>query len=255
MGGNPQASQRLPARVPRRARRDRRHPRARRQGRRRSTRAAPAPPTRPTSGSPILPGTDAAFLLAIVQRALRRGPRRPRRARRAWSNGVDDGARARARTSRPSRSRPTCRVPADDRSAASRASSRPRRRGAVYGRIGLCNQEFGTLASWLVDVVNILTGNFDRPGGLMFGNPVAWPMAWMASTTKADGVAVRPVDVARARCARGAGPGAGRRASPRRSRTPGDGQIKVLFTVAGNPVISVPDSAPPRGGAARCSSA
>ena len=34
---------------------------------------------------------------------------------------------------------------------------------AVYGRIGLCNQEFGTLASWLVDVVNILTGNFDRP--------------------------------------------------------------------------------------------
>src|SRR5262249_60379316 len=45
---------------------------------------------------------------------------------------------------------------------------------AVYGRIGLCNQEFGTLASWLVDVVNVLTWNFDLPGGLMFGNPVAW---------------------------------------------------------------------------------
>ena len=49
-------------------------------------------------------------------------------------------------------------------------------RGVVYGRIGLCNQEFGTLASWLVDVVNILTGHFDVPGGLMFPRPSAWPL-------------------------------------------------------------------------------
>src|SRR5206468_11954962 len=39
---------------------------------------------------------------------------------------------------------------------------------AVYGRIGTCTQEFGTLASWLVDVLNVLTGNLDRPGGAMF---------------------------------------------------------------------------------------
>ena len=39
---------------------------------------------------------------------------------------------------------------------------------AVYARIGTCTQEFGTLASWLVDVVNVLTGNLDRPGGAMF---------------------------------------------------------------------------------------
>ena len=42
---------------------------------------------------------------------------------------------------------------------------------AVYGRIGTCTQEFGTLASWLVDVVNVLTGNLDRPGGAMFPLP------------------------------------------------------------------------------------
>ena len=37
-------------------------------------------------------------------------------------------------------------------------------RAALYGRIGLCNQEFGTLASWLVDVVNVLTGiDFPKP--------------------------------------------------------------------------------------------
>ena len=41
-------------------------------------------------------------------------------------------------------------------------------RGAVYGRIGTCTQEFGTLASWLVDVLNLLTGNLDREGGAMF---------------------------------------------------------------------------------------
>ena len=45
------------------------------------------------------------------------------------------------------------------------------RRAVVYGRIGTCTQEFGTLASWLVDVINVLTGNLDRPGGAMFTTP------------------------------------------------------------------------------------
>ena len=42
---------------------------------------------------------------------------------------------------------------------------------AVYGRIGTCTQEFGTTASWLIDVVNVLTGNLDRPGGIMWTTP------------------------------------------------------------------------------------
>ena len=54
-----------------------------------------------------------------------------------------------------------------------------RRRAADlgYGRIGTCNQEFGTLASWLVDVVNIVTRHFDEPGGLMFPRPAVWSVA------------------------------------------------------------------------------
>ena len=44
---------------------------------------------------------------------------------------------------------------------------------AVYGRIGTTTTEFGTTASWLVDAVNILTGNLDRAGGAMFAMPVA----------------------------------------------------------------------------------
>ena len=62
---------------------------------------------------------------------------------------------------------------APTRSVGSRASSRRRRSAACYGRIGTCTQEFGTLASWLVDVVNVLTGNLDRPGGAMFTTPAA----------------------------------------------------------------------------------
>ncbi len=46
-------------------------------------------------------------------------------------------------------------------------------RAAVYGRIGTCTQEYGTLCSWLVDVLNILTAHFDEPGGAMFPKAAA----------------------------------------------------------------------------------
>ncbi len=74
-----------------------------------------------------------------------------------------------------------CRVPADTIRRLARELAAAER-GALYGRIGLCNQEFGTLASWLVDVVNIVTGHFDTPGGMMWGKPVAAPITWMADT-------------------------------------------------------------------------
>ena len=44
---------------------------------------------------------------------------------------------------------------------------------AVYGRIGTCTQAYGTTASWLVDALNLLTGNLDRRGGAMFALPAA----------------------------------------------------------------------------------
>ena len=67
-------------------------------------------------------------------------------------NGVDDVRRLAADFT-PERSRPRRGVPAETiRRIARELAGAPR--AAVYGRIGLCNQEFGTLASWLVDVVN-----------------------------------------------------------------------------------------------------
>ena len=44
---------------------------------------------------------------------------------------------------------------------------------AVFGRIGTTTAEFGSTASWLIDLVNVLTGNLDRVGGAMFSMPVA----------------------------------------------------------------------------------
>ena len=59
-----------------------------------------------------------------------------------------------------------CGVPADEiRTLAREIAAAPS--AAVYGRIGTSTVEFGTIGSWLVDVINILTGNLDRPGGAM----------------------------------------------------------------------------------------
>jgi anaerobic selenocysteine-containing dehydrogenase len=114
-------------------------------------------------------------------------------------------------------------------------------RAAVYGRIGTCTQEFGTLASWLVDVLNVLTGNLDRAGGAMFTKAAAGA----ANTRGMPG--------------RGKGARLGRWHSRVRSLpevygelpvaclaeemdTPGEGQVRALVTIAGNPVLSTPNA-------------
>src|SRR6185295_12677896 len=116
----------------------------------------------------------------------------------------------------------TCGIPAEAiRRLARGLSDAPR--SAVYGRIGTCNQEFGTLASWLVDVVNVLTGNLDREGGSMFSNPIAWSLSNFTPPEFADGFEF------------------GRW----RSRVRGAPEVlgQALITIAGNPVLSAPDAA------------
>ncbi|SDG44166.1 Anaerobic selenocysteine-containing dehydrogenase [Lentzea fradiae] len=111
-------------------------------------------------------------------------------------------------------------------------------RAAVYGRIGTTTVEFGTVACWAVDVLNVLTGNLDRPGGAM------WPLP--------------------AHARRGPGRGKGFTTGRWHSRvrgypevlgelpavtmadeieTPGDGQVRALVTIGGNPALSLPNSA------------
>jgi anaerobic selenocysteine-containing dehydrogenase len=153
-------------------------------------------------------------------------------------NGVDEVARA-VEGFTPEAVAAFCQVPAPTirRLATELAAAE---RAALYGRIGLCTQPFGTLASWLVDVVNILTGHFDAEGGLMWGRPAHAPLAW------AKDVKGEPQFGRWSSRVRGAPEVLGQipvSCLAEEIDTPGDGQIRALFTVAGNPVISAPDSA------------
>jgi anaerobic selenocysteine-containing dehydrogenase len=113
-------------------------------------------------------------------------------------------------------------------------------RAAVYGRIGTTTQAFGTLASWLIDVVNILTGNLDREGGAMF------PLG-AAGQANAESGRRRGFTHGRWRSrvrdlpeVMGELPVA---ALAEEITTPGEGQIRALITVGGNPCLSTPNSA------------
>ncbi len=112
---------------------------------------------------------------------------------------------------------------------------------AVYGRMGTTTVEFGTLASWLVDVVNVVTGNLDQPGGAMFPKAVAgssntrgaprYGRAFRAGR-HASRVSGRPESMGELPVA----------CLAEEIDTEGPGQIRALVTVAGNPVLSTPNS-------------
>ncbi|MEU8506492.1 molybdopterin-dependent oxidoreductase [Streptomyces brevispora] len=109
---------------------------------------------------------------------------------------------------------------------------------AVYGRIGSCTVEHGTLASWLVDVLNILTGNLDRPGGALFP---------LSATARAPRPAAPGKGFALGRWAsRVSGHPEAKGELPisalaEEISTPGEGRIRALIVLAANPVLSAPD--------------
>ena len=107
---------------------------------------------------------------------------------------------------------------------------------AVYARIGTTTAQFGTLSSWLVDALNALTGNLDRPGGSMFP----------ASAARATYVKRRPFRTGRWHSrVRGFAETIGELPVATLAdeiESPGDGQVRALFTVAGNPASSAPNA-------------
>lgn len=188
---------------------------------------------------PIRPGTDAALLAAMVHVLFAEDLVAPGRLR-DMTVGIDRVGEL-CRPFSPERVEAACSVPADTirRLARDLAAAE---RGSVYGRIGTCNQEFGTLASWLVDVVNVLTGNLDRPGGAMFANPIAWSLTSLHPPDQPPGF-----EFGRWKSrVRGAPEVLGQvpvSCLAEEIATPGTGQIKALVTIAGNPAISAPDAA------------
>ncbi|GAB2852048.1 molybdopterin-dependent oxidoreductase [Pseudoduganella ginsengisoli] len=113
-------------------------------------------------------------------------------------------------------------------------------RGAIYGRIGTCTQQYGTLASWLIDVLNILTGHLDEEGGMMFPKAAAF-----AGNTRGKPGTGRGVAYGRYRSrVSGAPEVAGElpvTCLAEEIDTPGPGQVKALIAIAGNPVLSAPN--------------
>ncbi len=185
----------------------------------------------------IQPGTDAAWLMALLHVVFEAGPRLGELD--AMVDGID-AVRAACAPFTPERVETFTRVPADvtrriaaELTMASAAS--------IYGRIGLCNQEFGTLATALVDVLAICTGNFDRPGTLMFGSPMVFPLAWLTNSRLVG----EPTFGNWKSRVRGAPEVLGQVPASclaEEIATPGAGQLRGLVTIAGNPVISVPES-------------
>jgi anaerobic selenocysteine-containing dehydrogenase len=186
----------------------------------------------------IRPGTDALLLFAIVQTLFEQRLVRAD-AVGAQIAGIDTVKRLAVDFTPEAVAGPTGIAPATIRRLARELAAAPR--AAVYGRIGTCTQEFGTLTSWLVDVLNVLTGNLDRAGGAMFTRAAAG-----ASNTKGEP-------------GRGRGANFGRWSSRVRGlpevfgelpavcmaeeiETPGDGQIRAMFTLAGNPAVSTPNT-------------
>jgi len=106
----------------------------------------------------------------------------------------------------------------------------------LYSRIGLCTQEFGTLASWLTEVVNILTGRLDVSGGAMFRRPAtgqnepqpAQPLQHGRWHSRARGfpeyMSMLPASL-----------------MAEELECEGEDAVKALITIAGNPVLSVPN--------------
>jgi anaerobic selenocysteine-containing dehydrogenase len=109
---------------------------------------------------------------------------------------------------------------------------------ALYGRVGVSTQEFGGLATWLINVLNIVSGNLDREGGVMLTHPAVDLVAL------AERIGLKGRFGRRRTRVRGLPEFGGEyptAALAEEISTPGPGQIRALVTAAGNPVLSAPN--------------
>jgi anaerobic selenocysteine-containing dehydrogenase len=112
--------------------------------------------------------------------------------------------------------------------------------GALYGRIGTCTQRWGSVNSWLIDLINVLTGHLDREGGVMFPKSAAFATNTQGKPGSGKGVSVgrRHARVSGAPEVYGELP---INCLAEEIETPGEGQVRALISVASNPVLSAPN--------------
>ncbi len=105
---------------------------------------------------------------------------------------------------------------------------------ALYGRIGTSTQSFATLTSWLIALANIATGQIDREGGLLFTTPAVDTVETLGPGKMGrfhSRVSGHPEVLGELPAA----------SMAEEIETEGEGQIRALFVVAGNPVLSSPN--------------
>ena len=105
-------------------------------------------------------------------------------------------------------------------------------RAAMYGRVGLCRGRFSTIANLLLDAINIAGGKFGKPGGSTFG---AFPLAEGAEPL--SGYGEHRTRIGDLPVVAGLMPAA---ALPDDILEPGDGRVRAMMVIAGNPVLSAP---------------
>ena len=177
----------------------------------------------------VRPGTDPFLLLGIVHTLLEENLA-------SITLDVDglDELRALAREFSPEVVQRACGVPAADIARLARELAEAPT-AAVYSRMGGSVVEFGTITQWLVDVINVLTGNLDRPGGTMFTRTAALevfrtgqPFEWGRWRSRVKGFPEVLGELPTATLAD-------------EIETPGDGQVRALINIGANQVVAAPN--------------
>ena len=183
----------------------------------------------------IRPGSDVLLLLSMLQVLFAEDLARPHRLDGIVDN--IDQLRGLCRPYPPERTAAITGVPAESLRSLTRAfATAPS--AVCYGRMGVSTQAFGALCQWLIQVLNILTGNLDRPGGAMFAEPAFDLMTLGSGFGQRGSFSKRHTRVRGLPEFGGEYPVA---ALAEEILTPGEGQIRALVTAAGNPVLSTPN--------------
>ncbi|NVB83259.1 MAG: molybdopterin-dependent oxidoreductase [Kofleriaceae bacterium] len=180
----------------------------------------------------IRPGTDAVLLLAMIHELF---AQKQVRLGRLSATGLDE-LRTLVEPWTPERASSLTGVSCEDIRELAMALATTER-AVLYGRVGVCVQEFGGLAAWLCYTINAITRHLDEPGGLMFTTPAVDPIPLAPLLGLEGGFGRWKSRVSGKPEFGGELP---MTALAEEITTPGDGQIRALITSAGNPILSAP---------------
>ncbi len=178
----------------------------------------------------VRPGGDVVVLLAMLRTILAEGLAKPP----AYVDGLDE-LRTLVDGFTPELAEQVSAVPAETVERLARELCETRG-AAAYGRLGVSATGFGSVSQWAINCLNLLAGDFDRPGGVMFPEPAV-------DVVGRRFVGTGHFDLYRSRVRGLPEYGGELPAACMREEieTPGDGQVRAFVSIAGNPVLSTPD--------------